>query len=201
MGMSSLDEALALIARRGGTVRTSEALAAGIHARTLHALRDSGQLEQLARGLFRLAELPPPGDPDLAVIAAAVPKAVLCLLSALAAHELTTQIPHTIRIAIPRTSRYPSLPGTPIKVVRFGEAAFDAGIERYDFDGGTIRIYGPEKTLADCFKFRGKLGLDPFHEGLASYRRRPKASMQRVLEFARIDRVDKAIRPYLQAKP
>lgn len=182
-------------------MRTGEALAAGIHARTLYALRDSGQLEQLARGLFRLAELPPPGDPDLAVIAAAVPKAVLCLISALAAHELTTQIPHTIQIAIPRTSRYPSLPGMPIKVFRFGEAAFEAGIEVFDFDGGSMRIYGPEKTLADCFKFRGKLGLDPFIEGLANYRRRPKASMQRVLEFARVDRVDKAIRPYLEAQP
>ena len=197
--MSTIDDALAVIARRGGTVRTSEALAAGIHARTIYALRDSGQLEQLARGLYRLAELPPPGDPDLAIVSARVPKAVLCLISALAAHELTTQIPHTIQIAIPRSSRYPCLPGVPVKVFRFGEAAFEAGIEEHCFEGGSIRIYGPEKTLADCFKFRGKLGLDPFMEGLASYKRRPKASMQRILEFARVDRVAPAIRPYLGA--
>src|SRR5690606_29684645 len=103
------EKARRLIARKGGTIRTAEALAAGIHPRTLYALRDDGTLEQLTRGLYRLSALPAPGDHDLALVAGRIPHGVLCLISALAYHDLTTQIPHKIHLAIPRTSRYPVL--------------------------------------------------------------------------------------------
>ena len=104
---------------RYGTLRTFEALRAGIHPRTLYALRDSGEIEQLARGLFRLAELPPPGEPDLLTVAEKVPQAVFCLLTALAFHRLTTQVPHAVDVALPRTARVPRLNHPPIKVFRF----------------------------------------------------------------------------------
>ena len=100
---------------RHGTLRTFEALRAGIHPRTLYALRDRGEIEQIARGLFRLAELPPPSEPDLLTVAKKVPKAVFCLLTALAFHRLTTQVPHAVEVALPRTARLPRLGYPPLK--------------------------------------------------------------------------------------
>ena len=94
-----------IITAHGGMIRTGEALASGIHPRTLYALRDNGTLERLTHGLYRLVDLPPVADPDLALVAGRIPQGVVCLISALALHELTTQIPHRIDLAIPRTAR------------------------------------------------------------------------------------------------
>jgi predicted transcriptional regulator of viral defense system len=93
----------------GGILRTREALAAGIHRRTLYELRDAGELDHLARGVHRLAEMPPLSDPDLTTVGKRVPKGVVCLISALAFHELTTQIPHVVHLALPRNARTPKL--------------------------------------------------------------------------------------------
>ena len=183
----------------GGTLRTREALAAGIHPRTLYALRDAGELAQLARGVFRLASLPPLSDPDLATVAKRSPHGVVCLISALAFHQLTTQIPHEVHLALPRSAREPSLAYPPLRIFRFSEAAFSAGIEIHSLDGVPVRIYSPEKTLADCFKFRNKIGLDVALEALKTYRQRRRSQLQRVLEFARLCRVEKILRPYLEA--
>lgn len=195
---SSIEKAKAIIAAKGGTIRTRDALAAGIHPRTVYAMREAGDLELLARGLYRLARLPPVGDPDLALVAGRIPKAVICLISALAIHELTTQIPHTIHLAIPRTARYPVLEELPLAVYRFSPASFGAGIEECDIGGTRVRVYGPEKSIADCFKYRHKIGLDLSLEALATYRLRPGASIQTILEYARIDRVASQIQPYLE---
>lgn len=197
---SAKDKALAIITRHGGTIRTGEALACGIHPRTLYALRDNGTLETVARGLYRLADLPPVGDPDLALVAGRIPHGVVCLISALAIHELTTQIPHRVDLAIPRTARYPVCAGAPLTIYRFALASYQAGVTQRDVDGVKIKIYAPEKTLADCFKYRNKIGLDIFLEALDVYRKRPGASMQKILEYARVNRVETKIRPYLEAK-
>jgi len=197
--VNAVQKALAIIAAKGGTIRTGEALAAGIHPRTLYAMRDSGALVTLARGLYRLASLPPVGDPDLALVAGRIPNGVVCLISALAIHELTTQIPHTVHLAIPRSARYPRLRGLPLTVYRFSQPAFSEGITAHDIGGATVRVYDAEKTIADCFKFRNRIGMDVVLEALATYRQRPRASMQRILEYARIDRVDSKIRPYLES--
>ncbi len=156
----------------GGTLRTSEAIAAGIHPRTLYAMRDAGELEKLAPGLYRLANLPPLSEPDLATVAKRVPQGVICLISALAYHQLTTQIPHEVYLALTRTARYPMLKHPPLHVFRFSMQAFKAGVETHTIDGVPVRIYGPEKTLADCFKFRNKIGLDVAMEALRAYRSR-----------------------------
>jgi len=184
---------------RHGTLRTVEALCAGIHPRTLYALRDRGEIEQIARGLFRLAELPPPGEPDLLTVAKKVPHAVFCLLTALAFHRLTTQVPHTVEVALPHTSRIPRLAHPPLKVFRFSPVSFNAGIESHVIDGVSIRIYSREKTLADIFKYRNKVGLDVALEALRIYRSQPKRDFQTVFKFARICRVENVIRPYLEA--
>lgn len=188
-----------IFAAHGGTLRTREALAAGIHPRTLYAMRDAGELEQLARGLYRLAELPPLSDPDLATVGKRVPQGVICLISALAFHELTTQIPHVVHLALPRNARTPKLDYPPVQVYRFSGDAFTAGIETHDIEGVAVRVYNAEKTLADCTKYRNKIGLDVVLEALRNYRGRRGARLQRVLEYARVCRVGSVIRPYLEA--
>lgn len=183
---------------RHGTLRTVEALRAGIHPRTLYAMRDRGEIGQIARGLFRLAELPPPGEPDLLTVAKKVPNAVFCLLTALAFHRLTTQVPHAVEVALPRTARVPRLDHPPLKVFRFSPESFDAGIETHVLDGVSIRVYGREKTLADIFKYRNKVGLDVALEALRTYRSQPKRDFPAVLKYARTCRVENVIRPYLE---
>jgi len=196
---TAIETALQIIAARGGTIRTSEALSSGIHPRTLYALRDEGLLEQLARGLYRLADLPPIGDPDLALVAGRIPQGVVCLISALAIHDLTTQIPHEIHLAISRSARYPICNEVPLSVYRFSQRSFTAGVTSCDIGGTTARVYDTEKSIADCFKYRNKIGLDITLEALAIYKKRRGASMQRILEYARINRVGSKIRPYLEA--
>ena len=184
---------------KGGTLRTGEALRVGIHPRTLYTLRDSGEINQVARGLFRLRGLPPSREPDLVIIAKKVPRAVFCLLTALAFHRLTTHVPHAVAIALPRTARIPRLDHPPLEVFRFSAASLRSGIETRRLDGVTLQIYSREKTLADMFKYRRKLGIDLAVEALRTYRTQPRPDWQRVLEFARVCRVENVMRPYLLA--
>ncbi len=196
---SPAQHAKSVFTEHGGTLRTREALAAGIHPRTLYAMRDSGALDQTGRGLFRLAGMPPLSEPDLITVAKKVQQAVFCLITALAFHGLTAQIPHEVQIALPRTARQPRLDYPPIKAFRFSTNSFATGVETHQIDGVSIRVYGAEKTLADAFKYRNKIGLDIAIEALRNYRKRRKPQFQKVLEFARICRVERVIRPYLEA--
>ena len=193
------EQARQLFRDHGGTLRTREALAAGVHPRTLYGMQSTGELERLARGLYRLAGLPPLSDPDLATVAKLIPQGVICLISALAYHELTTQIPHEVHLALPRTARHPTLKFPPLHVFRFSRQAFEVGIETQTIDGVSVRIYSPEKTLADCFKFRNKIGLDVAIEALRTYRGRRRHRLQEVLQYARMCRVESVIRPFLEA--
>ena len=193
------NQAHRILKERNGTMRTFEALRAGIHPRSLYGMRDRGEIEQIARGLFRLAELPPLGEPDLLTIAKKVPQAVFCLLTALAFHRMTTQIPHAVEVALPRTARVPRLDHPPIKVFRFSPESLNAGIETHILDGVALRVYCREKTLADIFKYRNKVGLDVALEALRAYRSQPKRDFQTVMKYARNCRVENVIRPYLEA--
>jgi predicted transcriptional regulator of viral defense system len=184
---------------RSGTLRSSEALVAGIHPRTLYAMRDRGEIEQIARGLFRLAELPPLSEPDLLTVAKKVPHGVFCLLTALAFHRLTTQIPHAVQIALSRTGRTPHLAHPPLKVFRFSPESLHAGVQTHVIDGVSLYVYCREKTLADIFKYRNKIGLDVAIEALRTYCSQPKRNFQNVLGYARICRVEKVMHPYLEA--
>lgn len=192
-------EARRIIREHNGIIRTSQALKAGIHSRTLYALRDQGELEQVSRGVFRLNELSPISNPDLVTVALRIPRAVVCLISALAFHDLTTQIPHEISIALEKGAQSPRLDHPPTAVHRFSKRAFTAGIDTHKLDGVTIRIYSPEKTLADCFKFRNQVGMETVIEALKFYRSRRQFKVNELLEFARICRVEKIMTPYLEA--
>ncbi len=188
-----------LCLRHNGVIRASQAVRAGVHPRTLYALRDSGFLQRLERGLYRLAELPEIGDPDLVTVALKVPASVICLISALAHHELTTQIPHEVSIALLRHAEYPRMRFPPIHVYWFSSASMLAGVDVHPIDGVPVRIFSAEKTIADCFKYRNKLGLDAALEGLRLYCKRRRPNLDDVMRYAKIDRVQNVILPYLKA--
>lgn len=193
------DRAAAVFKKDGGILRTGQALRAGIHPGTLYAMRDSGTLEVVSRGVYRLTDSLPMGNPDLVTVATRIPGGVICLISALAFHELTTQIPHEVHVALPRGSEEPHLDHPPIKTYRFTGAAFTEGIEVHELDSVSVRVYDPEKTLADCFKFRNKVGLDTVVEAVRFYRERRSIKVDDLMHYAEICRVKKIIRPYLEA--
>lgn len=193
------DRAIRIILEHGGVIRTGVAVQAGIHPRIIYQLRGSGKLEQLARGVYRLVDSSESSNPDLVAVAVKIPKAVVCLVSALAFHEITTQIPHRIFIAMPAGSKAPVLDFPPIQVHKFSSASYSAGIEEHQIDGVSIKIYSPEKTIADCFKFRNKIGMDIVLEALKLYRNRLKPDYNKLLEYGEICRIKKVMLPYLEA--
>jgi predicted transcriptional regulator of viral defense system len=195
---TAADRSLKKIKEHGGVIRTAKAIQAGIHPRTLYRLRDEGDLEQIARGVFRIPDSPS-SMPDLIAVASRISNAVICLDSALAFHQLTTQIPRKVAIAIPKGAEKPRMDHPPIKVHWFSAPTHAAGVEEHPVDGVTVRVYGPEKTLADCFKFRNKIGMDVVLEALKLYRLRMKFNGADLVKYGRICRVEKVMRPYLEA--
>ncbi len=185
--------------RNNGILRMSDAIEAGISRRTLYAMRDQKIIEQLSRGLYRLADLAPLATPDLVAVASRIPKGVVCLVSALAFHELTTQIPHAIDVAILQGSRPPRVEYPPTNIYYFSGSAFREGVETHKMDGVDVRIYNPEKSIADIFKYRNKLGLDIALEALKTWRNQSGVKPDTLLAYARICRVEKILRPYLKA--
>lgn len=194
----AFSETASVFREHGGVLRTMEAVRLGVHPRILYAMRDAGKLEQLGRGLYRLADLPPLGNPDLVSVAVRVPDGVLCLLSALTVHGITTQIPHEIYLALKRGARPPRLDHPPVRVFWFTGKAFTEGIETREMDGVDVRVYSAAKTVADCFKYRNKLGLDVAIKALKLYLREKRGRPDELLRFARACRVEKVMRPYIE---
>jgi predicted transcriptional regulator of viral defense system len=195
---SPAQAALDVFRQHGGTLHTQEALRQGIHPRTLYALRDSGKLQRLSRGLYRLADLPPLSNPDLVIVAHKLPQAIVCLVSALAFHKLTMRVPQAIDVALRSQSGRPVLDYPPLRTFWFSGSAWSEGVEFHQLDGVSLRIYGPAKSVADCFKYRRKIGLDVALEALWLYCRRGDFQMDTLLKYARICRVERVIRPYLE---
>jgi predicted transcriptional regulator of viral defense system len=191
-----IPKATTVFRRAGGILRTNEAKAAGIHQRTLAALVDRGTVLKLDRGVYQLADAAP-AEPDLAIVARKVPQAVLCLVSALAHHRLTTQIPHAVDLAVPRGFKDRKLEHPPVRFYRFGDASLSAGVERIKVAGRELRVYSAAKTVADCFKFRNKIGTDIAIEALRTYLRRKDARVKDLTHFARINRVQAVTAPYV----
>ncbi len=132
-------------------------------------------------------------------VALKIPRGVVCLISALAYHQLTTQIPHEIYVAIPRDNEPPRLDYPPVRVFRFSPPSYGVGVETHALDGVSVRIYSREKTLADCFKYRNKIGLDTALEALRLYKEQGRIDVAALLRFAAVCRVAKVMRPYLEA--
>lgn len=196
---NAISRAKELFHSRSGTFRVKEAIKAGVHPRTLYAMRDEGIVEKLGRGVYRFANMPVLGNPDLATVAMKVPKGVICLISALSYHEITTEIPHQIYVALPRGAEPPRLAYPPLRIFWFSGPAFEEGIENHNVDGIPIMVYNPEKTLADCFKYRNKIGLDVVLEALKFYRQRKRFNVDELMRYAKVCRVEKVMRPYVEA--
>jgi predicted transcriptional regulator of viral defense system len=188
-----------LFRRHGGGLRMAEALRLGVNRTTLYAMRDTGAIEAVSRGVYRLASLGPLANPDLVTVAQRVPQGVLCLISALSFHELTTQVPHAIDVALERGTRKPRLDYPPTTFFWFSGPAFHEGIETHQLDGVSIRVYDPEKTLVDCFRYRNQLGMDVVLEALRLWRRHGSRKLDVLLKYARMRHVERAMRPYLEA--
>jgi Transcriptional regulator, AbiEi antitoxin len=148
--------------KSGGILSTKRAVELGVHPRDLYALRDAGKLERLERGLYRLANAKPLGNPDLLTVSHKVPKGIVCLISALAFHRLRTQIPHVVYLAIPANDQVPALQCPPLQIFWYSKPVYESGVEKVTLDGTPVRIYSAEKRLADCLKYRNKGGCRLF---------------------------------------
>ena len=171
---------------------------AGIHTYTLSRMVRSGALERVGRGRYRLPDAPLTEHHGLALVAAAAPKAVICLISALSFHQIGTQLPHEVWIAIERRARSPSIPYPKLRIARFSGKAFSEGIETHQIEGESVRVYNPAKTIADVFKYRNKIGLDVALEALREGWRARRFTMDEISRYARICRVEQVMRPYLE---
>lgn len=181
-----------------GILRTSEAIRSGIHPRTLYEMRDQGVLEQLERGVYRLKSLPDFAEPDLVLVSKKIPKGVICLISALAYYGITTQIPHFVYLAIPVKSKRPRLPYPPTRYFWYSEKNLQAGVEIKLISGYPVRMYSIEKTLADCIKFRNKIGMDVVIEALKMYWKRKETNIDKLFEYVKLNRVEKIFRPIIE---
>ncbi len=185
--------------QRGGMLRTSQALKLGIHPRTLYEMRDTKRIVQLGRGLYRLADASESEHLDLMTVAMRVPDGVICLISALAFHGITTEIPHEVYLAIRHGKESPRPGYPPLRVFRFSDETISPGVEKHKLEGVTLHIFNPAKTVADCFKFRHKIGVDVAVEALKLCLTRGKAKPAQILHYARLCRVERVMRPYLEA--
>jgi predicted transcriptional regulator of viral defense system len=187
------------LARRLGGVTSGEVTEAGIHRQLLTRLVREGALEQVARGVYRVPDQPVSENHGLALAAVAVPKGIICLLSALAFHGLGTQLPWEVWLALPRRARQPTLKYPPLRIVRFSGDAFTEGVETYQVEGRPLPVYGAAKTVADCFKYRNKIGMDVALEALREGWRERRFTVDELDRHAEICRVSGVMRPYLES--
>jgi predicted transcriptional regulator of viral defense system len=180
-------------------LRASTAIDLGIPQHIIYKMVEVGELVRESQGIYRLRESEPLGNPDLVQISLRVPRAVICLISALYFYELTTQPPHQVQIALPRNVKTPKIEYPPIKAFHLSRLSYEAGIKEHTLDGVPVKIYSQEKTIADCVKFREKIGVNIALEALKDYLKSPRPNIQLMMKYAKVNRVENVIRPYLEA--
>ena len=176
----------------------SEAITLGIHRRELYALRDRGDLEVISKGLYRLIDTPEPSLPDFIPIAKKIPSGVICLISALAFHEITTQIPHFVYVALPSQAHKPKISYPPMRYFWYNKKLLTTGVQEVTIGGYTFKIFDVEKTLVDCVKFRNKIGMDVVLEALKMYWQSRKTNLDKLFEYAKLFRVEKVLKPIME---
>lgn len=187
------------LVRKNGWLRASDLADDGVPRAMLTRMAASGQLERAARGLYRLPDSGSSEHEGLVTVASKVPQAVVCLLSALQFHGLTTQLPWQVWFAMPRGSHVPRLEYPPIRMVQFTGEAYTQGIETHERDGVKLHVYSVAKTVADCFKHRNKIGMDVAVEALKDARAQGRASFDDLWRCAKVCRVSNVMRPYMEA--
>lgn len=187
------------LARKAGVLRPRDLERHGIARACLQRLVTKGLLRKVGRGLYVAADAGQSLHSNLAAVSRRAPDSVVCLLSALRVHGLTTQSPFEAWIAVGTGSRAPRIEGIPLRVVRMAQGPLSAGVETHTIDGVRVRVFDLEKTVVDCFRYRGRVGLDVAIEAMREYLRRPRRKVARLLHYAEVDRVVRTIRPYLEA--
>lgn len=187
------------LARRKQGVASQELAGHGIHRQTLTRLFVEGRIERVAPGLYRLPGQTVSENHGLVLAAAAIPRGVICLLSALRYHGIGTQTPADIWMALDRRAWRPTLAYPPLRFVRFSGQSLIAGVQKRMIEGRMVSIYGPAKTVADCFKYRNKIGLDVAIEALREGWRERRFTMDELDRYAVICRVQRVMRPYIEA--
>jgi len=185
--------------KRGGMASYKEIIKAGFNKAFLKGNLDSGRIQKVDRALYRLSDGVTLSNPDLVAVSIKVSKGVVCLLSALAFHEATSEIPHYVNIAIPRGVYANKINYPPVKFYRFASKAWEAGIEKHEVEGYQIRVYSLAKTIADCFKFRNKIGMNVAREALKIAITEKGVQPKEIMQYAEICRVDNIIKPILEA--
>ncbi|MFO7898311.1 MAG: type IV toxin-antitoxin system AbiEi family antitoxin domain-containing protein [Planctomycetota bacterium] len=186
------------LVREAGILRPRDLDPHGIPRVYLSRLARKGLVQRLARGLYALPDVDLGEKHTLAEVCKRVPHGVVCLLSALSHHEIGTQSPHRVWLAIHYKARLPKANGLPLKIVRFSGKALTEGVEEHDVEGVTVRVYCPAKTVADCFKYRDKIGLDVALEALQDSWRKDLVTMDDLWTYAKICRMTTVMRPYLE---
>jgi len=195
----SIAEKVLEIVRRSGVTRLRDLISHGIHPEYVRRLCNKGLLVRSGRGLYISADADVTENHTLAEACKRVPHGVVCLLTALRFHNLGTQNPHQVWLAIDRKATLPKVDYPPIRFVRFSGPALKEGIDKKKIEGLDIRIYNPAKTVADCFKYRNKIGLDVALEALRECWRERRCTMDQLWFYAKICRVTNGIRPYLES--
>jgi predicted transcriptional regulator of viral defense system len=185
--------------RQHGIVRPRDIEAIGVPREYLLRLHRQGKLDRAGRGMYTLPDAAITERHSYAEVAKRVPEAVLCLLSALVFHEITTQNPASVWIALRQGARTPALNSPSLRLVRLSGPSLTEGVENHRIEGVPVRVYSAAKTVADCFKFRNKIGLDVAIDALKDILRQKKASINEIHRYAKICRVSNVIRPYLES--
>jgi len=199
MGKNGNAERVLRLASERGTLRPRDLAGQRVPRTTLSRLVESGRLVQISRGLYALPNHSRSEQHQLADITVRSPQGVFCLLTVFRFHELTTQSPHEIWLAIPNKAHPPKIDYPPLRIVRFSGAALTQGVETNVVDGISVRVYSVAKTVADCFKYRNKIGLDVALEALRESRREKRATNDELWRYAKICRVANVMRPYMES--
>ena len=187
------------LAREAGVVSAADVRGRGIHHEYLRQMCAKGELVREGRGLYSLPDADATTHHGLVQAAKAVPRGVICLLSALRFHEIGTQAPHEVWMALDRRAARPRARHPKTRIVRFSGKALNEGVDEHTIEGVQMRIYDPAKTVADCFKYRNKIGLDVALEALREVLRGRRCSTDELWKYAKICRVTKTMRPYMEA--
>jgi predicted transcriptional regulator of viral defense system len=198
MPSSKLQKVIKLFRKRG-VVRPKELERIGVSAVYLNKLYHDGILERPSRGLYTLKNANVSEHQTLVEASKRIPQGVVCLLSALQFHKITTQLPFEVWLAIDVKARRPEGDLPPLKICRFSKSALSYGIEKHKIDGSAVKIYSPAKTVADCFKYRNKIGIDVAIEALRAVWSKKKASMDDLHKASKVCRVANVMRPYLES--
>ena len=191
-------ELIEFIQKKGGYARSTELIKAGFYKAVIYSAMKEGHITRVKNGLYGLADIPDISHPDLVTASLTIPKGIICLVTALSFYEVTDEIPRSIDVAVPAGWKVQPVEDLPIRVYHFSQVTWKEGVEVHKLDKHEIKIYSLAKTIADCFKFRNRIGVDVARSALKNAFEQKKVSHQEIMKYAKICRVTNVIKPILE---